>query len=62
MDIFLFIAAILSLTAMAAIVHIVCMNAKLRALVTGIDFQPIKGTDATFGSINNSENCICNGT
>ena len=59
MDIFLFIAAILLVTATAATVHIVCKNAKLKALVTGIAFQPIKGTDAITGSINNSENCTC---
>ena len=59
LDIFLFIAAILSIIATAAIVHIVCKHAKLKALVTGIAFQPIKGTDAILGSINNSENCTC---
>ena len=59
MDIFLFIAAILSMIAMAAIVHIMCKHAKLKALVTGITFQPIKGIYAIFGSINNSENCTC---
>ena len=58
MDI-LFIAAILSMIAIAAIMYIVCKHAKLKALVTGIAFQPIKGTDAIFGSINNSENCTC---
>ena len=57
MDIFLFIAAILSMIATAAIVHIVCKHAKLKALVTGIAFQPIKGTDAIFSNINDSENC-----
>ena len=59
MDIFLFIATTLSMAAMAAIVHIVCRHAKLKALVTGIVFQPIKGTDAIFGSINKSENFTC---
>ena len=58
-DIFLFIAAILSMIAMAAIVHIVCKHSKLKALVTGIAFQPIKGTYVIFGRINNSENCTC---
>ena len=57
MDIFLFIAAILSMITMATIVHIVCMHAKLKALVTGIVFQLIKVTNAIFGSIENSENC-----
>ena len=60
MDIFLFIAAILSLIATAGTVHIVCKHAKLKALVTGIAFQPITGTDVIFGSISNSESCICN--
>ena len=59
MDIFLFILAILSMIAMAGIVHIVCQHKKLKALVTVIAFQPIKGTDVIFGSINNSENCTC---
>ena len=55
MDIFLFIASILSMIAMAAIVHVVCKHAKLEALVTGIAFQPIKGTDAILSSISNNE-------
>ena len=59
MDIFLFIAAILSMVAMAGFVHIMCKHSKLKALVTGIAFQPIKGTDAIFGSISNTENCTC---
>ena len=59
MDIFLFIAATLSMIAMTATVHILCKHAKLKALVTGIALQPIKGTDVIFGSINNSENCTC---
>ena len=59
MDIFLFIAAILSMIAMAATVYIICKHAKLKNFVTGITFQPIKGTDVISGSINNSENCTC---
>ena len=59
MDIFLFIAAILSIIATAAIVHIMCKQAKLKALTTGIAFQPIKGADVIFSSINDSENCTC---
>ena len=39
----------------AAILHIWCKQAKLKALVTGIALQPIKGTDAIFSSINDSE-------
>ena len=45
-DIFLFIAAILSMLATAAIIHLVCKHTKLKALVTGIMFQPIKQTEA----------------
>ena len=59
MDMFPFIEAILSMIATAAIVHIICKHEKLKALVMGIAFQPIKGTDVIFGSINNSENCTC---
>ena len=47
----------LSMIATAAITHIMCKHAKLKALVTGIAFQPIKGTEAIFNSINDSENC-----
>ena len=32
-------------------------HAKLKALVTGIAFQSIKGTEAIFSSINDSKNC-----
>ena len=59
MDVFLFIAAILSIIVTAAIAHIMCKHAKLKALLTGIAFQPIKGTDAIFGSINEKDNCTC---
>ena len=54
MDVFLFIAAILSMIATAAIVHIMCKHAKLKVLLTGIAFQPIRETGAIFGS--NNEN------
>ena len=50
MDIFLFVAAILSMTATVAIVHLVCKHTKLKALITGISFQPIKQTEAIFGT------------
>ena len=46
MDIFLFIAAILSILATAAIIHLVHKHTKLKVLVTGITFQPIKQTEA----------------
>ena len=45
MDIFLFIAAILSMLATATIIHLVCRHTKQKALVTGITFQPIKQTE-----------------
>ena len=59
MDAFLFIAAVLCMIAMAAIAHIVCKHAKLKALVTGIALQTMKGTDAIFGSIDDSKICTC---
>ena len=42
MDVFLFIAAMLSMIPTAAIVHIVCKHTKLKALMIGIAFQPIE--------------------
>ena len=59
MDVFLFIAATLSMIATAAIARIVCKHAKLKALLTGIAFQPIRGTDPLFSSINENENWTC---
>ena len=46
MDIFLFIAAVLSMLVTAAIIRLVCKHTKLKALVTGITFQPIRQTEA----------------
>ena len=40
-DIFLFVAAIISMLAVTAIIHLVCRHAKLKALLTGIAFQPV---------------------
>ena len=60
MDIFLFIASILSMIATTSIVYFMCKHAKLKVLLIGIAFQPRKGTDVIFGRISNSENCICN--
>ena len=57
MDIFLFIAAILSMLATAAIIHLVCKHTKLKALVTGITFQPIKQTEALIDKENIIQNC-----
>ena len=36
--------------ATAVIVYIVCRHAKLKSLITGIAFQPIKQTEAIFGT------------
>ena len=57
MDVFLFIAAILSMIATAAIVHIVCTHAKLKALITSIAFQPMKQTEGIFGNGKEQHNC-----
>ena len=45
--------------ATAATVHIMCEHAKLKALLTGIGFQPLRETDAIFGSNNENEQCNC---
>ena len=57
MDVFLFIAIILSMIATIAIVHLVCRHTKLKALLTGIAFQPIKQTEVIFGNGNEEHNC-----
>ena len=45
-DIFLFSATINSMLAVAAIIHLVCRHAKLKALLTGIAFQPVNQGEA----------------
>ena len=45
-DIFLFTTAIISMLAVVAVIHIVCRNAKLKTLLTGIAFQPVKQAEA----------------
>ena len=45
-DIFLFKAAIISMLVVIAIIHLVCRHTKLKALLTGIAFQPVKQTEA----------------
>ena len=45
-DIFLFVAAIISMLAVIAIIHIVCRHGKLKALLSGIAFQPVKQAEA----------------
>ena len=57
MDIFLFIATILSIIATAAFVHIVCRHAKLKALLKGIAFQPVKQMEVIFGIGKEQHNC-----
>ena len=49
-DIFLFIAAIISMVVVIAIIHIVCKHMKLKTLLAGIAFQPIKQTKAVVTS------------
>ena len=49
MDSFLFVAAILPMIATAAIIHLICKHTKLKALLMGIAFQPVKQTEAIFG-------------
>ena len=57
MDIFLFIAAILSMLATEAIIHVVCKHTKLKALVTGITSLPIKQTEALIDKESITQNC-----
>ena len=45
-DIFLFAAAIISMLSVAAIIHLVCRHSKLKALLTGIVFQPVNQVEA----------------
>ena len=45
-DIFLFTAAIVSMLAVIAIIQITCRHTKLKALLTGIAFQPVKQAEA----------------
>ena len=40
-DIFLFVTTIISMLAVTAIIHLVCRHSKLKALLTGIAFQPV---------------------
>ena len=57
MDIFLFLAAILSMLATAAIVHLVCKHTKLKALLTEIAFQPVKQIEAIFDYEQTQKHC-----
>ena len=58
MDIFLFIATILSMIATAAIIHLVCRHTKLKALLTGIAFQLDKQMEAIFGNGKEHHHCV----
>ena len=58
MDIFLFVAAILSMIATIAIIHLVCRHTKLKALLMGIAFQLVKQTEAIFGNGKDQQNCV----
>ena len=57
MDIFLFVAAVLSMLATAVIVHLVCRHSRLEALLTGIAFQPVKQTEALFNEDQMQKHC-----
>ena len=57
MDVFLFVATILSMIATIAIIHLVCRHTKLKALLMGIAFQPVKQTEAIFGNGKEQQNC-----
>ena len=43
--------------ATAEIIHLVCRHTKLKALLTGIAFQPAKKTETIFGNENEQQNC-----
>ena len=45
-DIFLFAAAIISMLTIIAIIHLMCRHSKLKALLTGIAFQPVSQAEA----------------
>ena len=57
MDIFLFTAAIISMMATAAIIHLISRHTKLNALLTGIAFQLVKQTEAIFDSEKMQQHC-----
>ena len=45
-DIFLLAAAIISMLTIVAIIHLMCRHSKLKALLTGIAFQPVNQAEA----------------
>ena len=63
-DIFLFVAAIISMLAVIAIIHLACRHVKLKALLTGIAFQPVErsrssGTLSNKGVLYSTVVCNC---
>ena len=61
MDVFLSIAAILSMIATAPIVHLACKHTELKSLLTGIAFQPVKQTEAILDNGKNNIPVLHNG-
>ena len=62
-DIFLFAAAIISVLTVAAIIHLVCRHSKLKALLTGIAFQPVNQAEAAVNQTNKGvlySSMVCN--
>ena len=57
MDIFLFIAAILSMIATVVIIHPICRHTKLKPLLMGIAFQPVKHKEAIFCNEKEHHHC-----
>ena len=60
-DALLFVAAILSMIATIAIIHLVCRHTKLKALLMCIAFQLVKQTEAIFDNRKTSITVLCNG-
>ena len=43
--------------ATATIIHLICKHTKLKALLMGITFQPVKQTEAIFDIVKEQQNC-----
>ena len=56
-DVFLFIAAIISMLAVIAIIHVTCKHAKLKTLLTGMTFQPVQQTEALMTDTISPQHC-----
>ena len=61
MDIFLSVATILSMIATIAIIHLVCRHTELKALLMGIDFQPVNKKKQYLKMEKNCRPVPCNG-